>query len=181
MAKTTPSIGLECRDSGSTGLCHTETLVRFDVSPTNVKLPESWRLPKHTDMTCRSMLDLEYRRPDSQQSANNIPPLKRMMEDQKIYITTIATGLQLYLKVYIHEQGDPSKSEGAREAILPIALFHHPWCVFVAPVPDYFPKTSKDAIRTQKCLCSNQDPWGRVESVNSEGVSREEKLWACYE
>lgn len=25
-----------------------------------------------------------------------------------------------------------------------------------------------------------QDPWGRVESVNSEGVSREEKLWGCY-
>ncbi|KFY65616.1 hypothetical protein V496_02447 [Pseudogymnoascus sp. VKM F-4515 (FW-2607)] len=36
LAKTTPSIGLECRDSGSTGLCHTETLVRFDVSPTNI-------------------------------------------------------------------------------------------------------------------------------------------------
>ncbi|OBT92003.1 hypothetical protein VE01_09957 [Pseudogymnoascus verrucosus] len=37
-----------------------------------------------------SMLDLEGRTQDSQQSAKNDQPLKRMMEDQNIYISTIA-------------------------------------------------------------------------------------------
>ena len=64
-----------------------------------MKLPQTWRLPKHTDMTYRSMVDLEGRTQDLQQSAKNDQLLKRMMEDQNIYISTIATGLQLYVEV----------------------------------------------------------------------------------
>jgi hypothetical protein len=45
------------------------------------------------------MLDLEGRTQDSQQLAKNDQPLRRMMEDQNVYISTIATGLQLCVEV----------------------------------------------------------------------------------
>ena len=68
---------------------------RFDISPTIVKSPETWRPAKHTDMSYRSMLDLEDRTADSQKLATSNGSLKRMMEDQNIYISTIAIGITI--------------------------------------------------------------------------------------